>query len=380
MRLPKVVNYGLVTIFVIIILALLVGQLLGQPMLIFVETGSMEPTLEPNDGFVAIPQQFAGDIQEGDVVLFDAEEVGGGGLTTHRVEAVTDEGYITKGDANPFTDQDGGEPIVADGQIRSVAIQPTGDLVVLPQIGAGVEFIAGLGHRIADPIANAIGIETPDGQTAGIVILTTGLFLFVLSSLGEGATAVRSRIRKRKDLLDNIFVVIAILTLVVLIPLNVSMLMPSGVYSFEIVSSATPSDSEGVIQAGESEEVTYMMQNSGHLPVMVFLEPASAGVEIPQQEHRVSRASSEEVGVVMHAPEETGSHLRMVQEHRYLMVLPPSIISTFHHIHPFAAIGVINIFVIIVVSALTLVTVGTDRDRSRDRTRRGITWTDKLFK
>jgi hypothetical protein len=36
--------------------------------LTYVETGSMEPTLEPGDGFVAIPAELAGPIDEGDVI------------------------------------------------------------------------------------------------------------------------------------------------------------------------------------------------------------------------------------------------------------------------------------------------------------------------
>lgn len=379
MRVPKAVNYAITVVFILIILALLVGQLLGQPMLIFVETGSMEPTLEPGDGFIAIPQQFAGEISEGDVVMFDAQEVGGGGPTTHRVVDVRDDGYVTQGDANPFTDQDGGEPIVAEGQIQSVALQPGGELLVIPQIGVGVEAVSGATAAIVTPIAELFGMDPPDGNLVGLFVLAGGLVLLILSMVTEGGKVVRSRVRRRKGLLENVFVIVAILTLVVIVPLNISMLMPSGVYGFEIVSSNSPSESPGVIEAGESEEVTYMMQNSGHIPVIVFLEPASAGVEIPDGQYVVPRSSSVETEVIMHAPEETGPHLRMVQEHRYLMVLPPSVIASLHHIHPFAAIAVINLFVVLLVTLLTVTTLGTGRDRTRERSR-DISWLDNLFR
>lgn len=379
MRIPRAANYVITAVLVVIILALLVGVLLGQPMLIFVETDSMEPTLAPNDGFVAIPQMFAGEIEEGDVVLFEAQEVGGGGLTTHRVEAVTDEGYITKGDANPFTDQDGGEPIVAEGQIRSVGIQIGGDLLVIPQIGVAVETVSGLAERITDPMADVLGIDAPDGQLAGVIILGAGLVLMIFTFFTDQGAAVRSRVRKRKGLLQNIFVVIAILTLVVIIPMNVSMLMPSGVYSFEIVSSASPSETPGVIEAGGSEDVTYIMQNSGHIPMVVFLQPAGPGVEVMDGQHVVPRSSTVETQVRMHAPEETGPHLRLVEENRYLMVLPPSLIAALHEIHPIVAIGVINIWVALLVTLLTVTTLGTDRDRSRGRSRDTGGFLDGLF-
>ncbi|MFC7042310.1 signal peptidase I [Halonotius sp. GCM10025705] len=92
------------------ILLLLVSQLLGQPAIVFVETGSMVPTLQPNDGYLAVPAVIADDPEVGDVILFESQNLGGGELTTHRVVEITDEGYITQGDANPFTDQDGDEP------------------------------------------------------------------------------------------------------------------------------------------------------------------------------------------------------------------------------------------------------------------------------
>ncbi|RLM60020.1 S26 family signal peptidase, partial [Halorubrum sp. Atlit-26R] len=55
---------------------MLVGQQLGQPIVLgFVLTGSMnaEPAnMAPGDGFVAVPPSIAGDIEEGDVVTFEA--------------------------------------------------------------------------------------------------------------------------------------------------------------------------------------------------------------------------------------------------------------------------------------------------------------------
>jgi len=123
----------------VVVLSLVVGQVLGQPVLLsYVETGSMEPTLEPGDGFVAVPTA-GDDIEEGDVVVFHAKEVDGGGLTTHRVVDETEEGYVTKGDANPVTDQDGDEPPVKDEQVVAVAWQPGGSVLAVPFVGTVVE-------------------------------------------------------------------------------------------------------------------------------------------------------------------------------------------------------------------------------------------------
>ncbi|MGM0605864.1 MAG: S26 family signal peptidase, partial [Halobacteriota archaeon] len=85
MRVRDATQYALTIVFIVLIVVLLVSQLLGQPVFVFVETGSMAPTLEPSDGYVAVPMFFAGEIRERDVILFEAQELGGGELTTHRV-------------------------------------------------------------------------------------------------------------------------------------------------------------------------------------------------------------------------------------------------------------------------------------------------------
>ncbi|MFB6159612.1 MAG: S26 family signal peptidase [Haloferacaceae archaeon] len=70
----------------LVVFSLVVGGLLGQPILLsYVTSGSMQPTLDPGDGFVAIPTAIAGPVDEGDVVVFRAEQVNDGDLTTHRV-------------------------------------------------------------------------------------------------------------------------------------------------------------------------------------------------------------------------------------------------------------------------------------------------------
>ena len=75
------------TLLVVLLAGLLVlGAVLGQPIgLSYVESGSMEPALNTNDGFISVPHALAGEISRGDVVVFDAEFLHDGGLVTHRV-------------------------------------------------------------------------------------------------------------------------------------------------------------------------------------------------------------------------------------------------------------------------------------------------------
>ncbi|TQQ79102.1 signal peptidase I [Halonotius roseus] len=349
------------------ILLLLVSQLLGQPAIVFVETGSMSPTLEPNDGFLAVPAIIADDPEVGDVILFQSQELGGGELTTHRVVDITEEGYITQGDANPFTDQDGDEPPVAEGQIRAVALTFGDGIVTIPGLGASVGAVRSVGTAIQDLILIPLGFDI-EVTTLSTVAMVAGLVLFVYGTV-TGATNKRQRSRSRGGVFDNAIIVIAVLALVVIIPLNISMLLPSGVYQYEILSSESPTDNEQIIAVGGESDVTYAMQNSGHLPVVVFLEAASDGVEVRESQIYVPRRSTVETSITMQAPDQTGSYLRFVREYRYLVVLPPSLIASLHAIHPVVAIAAINLFVGGIVVGVSVATVGTDRLRLRSRKR-----------
>ncbi|MFW6382630.1 MAG: S26 family signal peptidase, partial [Haloferacaceae archaeon] len=63
MSIKRTLSVALQVAAVLIVVSLVVGQFLGQPILLsYVETGSMQPTLDPGDGFIAIPAQLAGGI------------------------------------------------------------------------------------------------------------------------------------------------------------------------------------------------------------------------------------------------------------------------------------------------------------------------------
>ena len=327
----------------------------------------MAPTLNPNDGYLAVPAVIADDPEVGDVILFESQNLGGGELTTHRVAEITDEGYITQGDANPFTDQDGDEPPVSEGQIKAVALTVGDGIVVIPGLGASVTAVRSVGTTIQNVVLVPLGLDI-EVTTLSTVAMVAGLVLFVYGTV-TGATDKRQRSRTRGGIFENAIIVIAVLTLVVIIPLNISMLLPSGVYQYEILSSEAPTDNPQIIPVGGESEVTYAMQNSGHLPVMVFLEAASDGVAVSESQIYVPRRSTVETSITMQAPEQTGSYLRFVREYRYLVVLPPSLIASLHAIHPVVAIAGINLFVGSIVVGVFVATVGTDRLRLRSRKR-----------
>lgn len=87
-------------------------------------TGSMSGSIEPND--VVVTQKQDG-YAVGDIITFDSE----GTSVTHRIIAVDDEGYHTKGDANNTADR-----------LTASQESVTGKVVlVIPRIGALLRFV-----------------------------------------------------------------------------------------------------------------------------------------------------------------------------------------------------------------------------------------------
>lgn len=86
--------------------------------LLWVETGSMEPTIEAKS-YIAVKKYDGGELNVGDVIVFVCKSNDpqiNGQLVTHRIEKIENDGYITKGDASAVID----EWVVSEGDIVAV--------------------------------------------------------------------------------------------------------------------------------------------------------------------------------------------------------------------------------------------------------------------
>lgn len=111
--------------------ALFASRVLGivQPRIFGVSSavvvsGSMSGAIEVNDMvFTAAARNY----EPGDIIMFRS----GSSSVTHRIVAVTEEGYVTKGDANNAPDQD---PVPREAVVGKVTL-------VIPKIGLVVGFL-----------------------------------------------------------------------------------------------------------------------------------------------------------------------------------------------------------------------------------------------
>ncbi len=362
-------TYTLGILLVLLLGAMVVGQFYGIPVgPSYVETDSMEPTLEPGDGFIAVPIAIAGPVQEGDVVTFDADQLHGGGLTTHRVVGETDEGYVTRGDANPFTDQEGDEPPVAEGQLKAKALQVNGEVVVIPNLGTAVMGVGSVVKSAQMQIAGVLGTSAVVGtQGLGYLIGAIAILAYAIDVFVFGNKKERPRSRSRDSGIDPRLIVGAFALLIV-VAATAAMIGPAGTEQIGMVSAEFDSDQPTVVPQGESSELTYEFQNGGLLPVVSYFEAGSDRVQPNQQELYLERGGQEELTVTLSAPSETGYYPQYVTERRYLAILPIGMIRALYEFHPWAPLIVINGILggSFYLLSMLLVGRGRVRDRSRD--------------
>ncbi|WP_424014380.1 signal peptidase I [Halorubrum xinjiangense] len=344
MSIKRTLSVALQAAAVLVVVSLVVGQFLGQPILLsYVETGSMQPTLAPGDGFVAIPAQLAGGIGPGDVVTFEAQEIQGGGLTTHRVVEETERGYITRGDNNPFTDQDGGEPVVQDAQIVAKALQIGGGVVVIPHLGTAAMGFQSALQSLQTWLAVTFGVRSFQG-TQGLAYIVFGLSMVAYAVdwyLNAGSRDRESRDRSRDDG-TSVFAILGVLALVLMATATAAMVVPAGTQEYGVVSAEFESENPTVIESGTSQELEYVVPNAGLVPVYAYVTPASPGVDVDPQRLSVASRGEASTTVTLSAPDETGYYRLFVAEHRYLAVLPPGVVDELYGVHPWAPLVAIN--------------------------------------
>jgi len=367
MDLRSVVGTAITVLLVLAVGTIVVTQVFGFPSPIsFVETDSMEPQLEPGDGFVGIPRPVAGDIEQGDVVTFEAQAVGGGGLTTHRIIDETEAGYITKGDANPFNDTAAGEPPVTESQIKLVVVQIDGRILVIPNVGQVTSAVEGI---IAAGIG-AIGLGSLSAGNPGIVIGIVGLVLVGGSILYDSVTddniRTSNRSTRRSGMIDSRLLLLVLLLILSLPLLSVSML-PSGTDELTILSSERPNPNDAaIIEAGNYSEANVTLENSQPLPMVIIVEPGSEGIEVFDQVLPAASGETVTTRFRVWAPEETGNYVRSRSVSYYIHVLPASWIAFLHNIHPAIALATTTGIILLPVTVGFLLLVGVRQISLRD--------------
>jgi signal peptidase len=339
----KLAEYALTGLLVVVFVSVVFGYVFEAPVLLtFVETGSMEPTIAAGDGFIAIPSVIV-TAEPGDVVSFRPDVIEGGQVTTHRIIGETENGYVTRGDANFVTDQDGGEPPVTEGQIVAVALTVRGEVITIPHVGTVVGALDGAvsgGQRWLLRLPGTDGLQGTTGLS--YILFGTGIIVYlVVLVLGDEKGRTTSRTASRSTGIPG-WVFVAAAAALVVSAASVGMIAPSGAQTYGIVSGSGDSPAPHVIESGTSEDREYPVGNAGILPVVVYFDATSSGVTAPSESYRIDPGDATNTTVTLSAPEENGYYIRSVREYRYPLLLPKAVLDGLYSVHPALPFFVIN--------------------------------------
>jgi len=347
----------------VLAVVLLLAQAVGQPLLLsYVRSGSMEPAIDRGDGFIALPTAVTGPPTEGDVIVYRAEQVNQGGLTTHRVVDDTGSGYVTRGDANPFTDQSAGEPPVRDPQIVAVALQLGGEVIVLPSLGTGVTTIRGTVSGLLQRLGLPFDARSPS-TWIGLATVGVVLLLFSEDPPVETPGAKSDEDATNSTVTDPRTLVLLAGGVVVLLA-TASMVLPLGPTEYPVVSADAELPGPRVIAAGETETTTYQVPSGGLLATRYHVQAASDGVTVENGSGVAPPGDAQNVSVTLSAPPETGYYRRYVQANRYPVVLPVRLIDTMYALHPLTPVLLIDSLLAAPFVLATLFVGGRRRRRS----------------
>jgi signal peptidase len=341
-----------------LLLSLVAGALLGQPLgLAFVETGSMAPTMEPGDGFVALPPALLGGVDEGDVVTFDAQNIENGRLTTHRVVDETSEGYITRGDANPFTDQQSNEPPVPRDRIVAEALQVGGTVVVIPNLGDGVGAVRGVFAAVGDPFGLSVN------QVVAFVLVAL-LAAYLLDESGAAGEKRTERSTRRATGFSGLLFVGGAIALVVFTA-TLSMTAASGAMAVPYDSVGPAEADRGGIPAGTTANTSIELRNGGVVPMTAVLSTPDANAHLAAERVSLGPRGNQSVNLSITAPSTPGEYEATVERRQYLAVLPGWLLAELSEINHWLAVLVIDLLLASVVGLAGARLVGFGRVRLR---------------
>lgn len=271
-----------------------------QPM--YASSDSMAPTIETGDLYFV--HQDAR-VRTGDVISFESSAFDD--LVTHRVVGQKSGGFVTKGDANPSTDQQAGHPIVSRSAVRGSVVEINGRPVTVSGVGPLAAQLAGVRQSVI---------------ALGILIVVA---LWARSLLGDVGTAPERSVVYVRDIVSPLFVgsVLACFLFV---------FWGASVHDLNYIAAAGNPTAAHTVPVGEA--VTRTVTVDTVRPPFTTLVVEAKGVSVLE---RAATATGVELLIEVPAQSTTGLHRATVDVATYPATLPSATIEWLHGIHWLAA-------------------------------------------
>ncbi|EHR78280.1 peptidase S24 [Thermococcus litoralis DSM 5473] len=339
----KLLEYFLILAVSVFVVGSIVGALLDRPVFMsYVSSDSMTPTLNRGDLFFINPISRSADV--GDIIVFNLR----GGWTVHRVVAIVEEGYITKGDNNVATDQQGGraEPVSKDkiaGKVITLGNSP----LKIPQLGTYIQR----------------GISGRSKMLLAALMIIAGALAFTGESKHK---------RKRAKFIKVKFKTLYILTSAfLLIMLSASIFVSWQVFPIEYAVTSAGGQREGWVLPGSTFEREITIKNGNFYPMIYYLEPQTGGISsLSKTQLELGPQEEEKVKVTINAPEETSLFTDKVRVNAYIPLLPKSLIGFLYRANPVLPVFAILLETSVFLGVLYLISGIGNEDVLKIRNRR----------
>lgn len=317
----------------------------------YVYSESMEPTIKTNDGFILISSKT---YETGDIITFKPKVLEQPYVTHRIIDITLDREYITKGDNNIMTDQQGGEPPIQLDQVIGKALCISGKLIVLPKLGL-------ISQKIQKSMPK-INVFT----LISVIILIYALG-FVLDMIFNKENTRKNK-KKRIRLLDiapffdPLFLIMCIL--IIINTLIVGQTIKS--WKTEEISYVVVSR-EGLPNpiSGEKFERIKSLENSSIIPYYTILEPTDGNMTIKPRILLIPPKENVDYVVSVTAPEKIGYYVQKINIKTYPKLIPPKLLEQLYSISPFIPLLIIFSPGVIIVIVLYIIWIKRWDDNKR---------------
>ncbi|MFT4146152.1 MAG: signal peptidase I [Mobilitalea sp.] len=283
----------------------------GAPILTYVYSNSMEPLIKVNDAFLVCPVKK---LAVGDIIMY-RPMVLKAPYITHRIIAIGESGYITKGDNSAYKDQDNGEPEVIKEQIIGKVVTINGQPLIVPGLG-----------NISAHVQEKLGNNSR--YLSGVFLLFAILTFFV------GKKNKKKRKNRNRWRLRHVYQILVILSACTII---VSIYHGSRVSKLQYLVSEYPSNQGDQIELNKPDQLVLKIKNNSFFPVWTIV----SGID-PLSVHEAPEylwLRSEGTVLFDVAPQnKIGLYQGYVQVYNYPILLPRAGIQLLHQASPFFAV------------------------------------------
>lgn len=284
----------------------------GAPVLVYVYSNSMEPLIRVNDAFLVWPSSR---LQVGDIIMY-RPAVLEAPYITHRIIAIGEKGYITKGDNSPYKDQESGEPEVTQSRIVGKAVTIHGQPFTIP----------GLGNMAA-------GIQSKLGKYTRYLSIAF-LLLGIVSVLIENRHPLRRPKPRLRLRLRHIYRGIVIISIFLVM---VSIYMGARVSQIKYLVSEYPGSRGDQVPVNQQGSLIMEVRNNGFVPVWTILTGIPP-LSVHAAPEYIMPRSGETIILNVMPQNETGIYQGYVQIYNYPILLPRKWIVYLHKLNPIIAI------------------------------------------